>query len=410
LIIAALAVTLFTCLVTGLGLVRADAQTPIRVGFMTTKTGPLAAIGLQMETGLLQFLKEKNYLLAGRKVELYTVDTAATPAVAKSKLQELIQRDKVHVVLGPLAAFEALAIDDQIREAKLPIISTSAAAEDLTQRNINPWFVRATSSSAQPSHPLGEYAAKVLGYKRMVIFADDFAYSQEVSSGFQRVFEDNGGKIVQKIWTPINATDYAPYLSQIKQDVDGIFLGSAGSNSLRFLRQRAEYGLKIPIVGAQTVSDEAILRNMGDEALGVITTRWYSATIDTPANKKFVADYVKANGYEPGTFAAGGYSGGVFLEQGLIDAKGDVENKEQFMRHLRTMKITGDPRGPLRFDEYGNPIETMFITKVERVGGKLVNTVIATYPETSQFWTYDPKEFLSKPVYSRNSPPARYLE
>ena len=152
-IVAALAVTVFTCLVIGLGLVRADAQTPIRVGFMTTKTGPLAAIGLQMETGLLQFLKEKNYLLAGRKVELYTVDTAATPAVAKSKLQELIQRDKVHVVLGPLAAFEALAIDDQIREAKLPIISTSAAAEDLTQRNINPWFVRATSSfgAAQPS-------------------------------------------------------------------------------------------------------------------------------------------------------------------------------------------------------------------------------------------------------------------
>ena len=262
-IVAALAVTVFTFV----ALVRADAQTPIRVGFMTTKTGPLAAIGLQMETGLLQFLKERNYLLAGRKVELYTVDTAATPAVAKSKLQELIQRDKVHVVLGPLAAFEALAIDDQIREAKLPIISTSAAAEDLTQRNINPWFVRATSSSAQPSHPLGEYAAKVLGYKRMAIFADDFAYSQEVSSGFQRVFEDNGGRIVQKIWTPINATDYAPYLSQINPKIDAIFLGSAGSNSLRFLRQRAEYGLKVPIVGAQTVSDEAILRNMGDEAL-----------------------------------------------------------------------------------------------------------------------------------------------
>ena len=121
-IVAALAVIVFTFI----ALVRADAQTSIRVGFMTTK------------------------------VELYTVDTAATPAVAKSKLQELIQRDKVHVVLGPLAAFEALAIDDQIREAKLPIISTSAAAEDLTQRNINPWFVRATSSSAQPSHPLGE--------------------------------------------------------------------------------------------------------------------------------------------------------------------------------------------------------------------------------------------------------------
>ena len=387
-----------------------QAQTPIRVGFMTVKTGPLAAIGLQMEVGLLQLLKERNNTLAGRKVELYTVDSAATPAIAKTKLQELIQRDKVHVVIGPLAAFEALAIDDQIREAKMPIISSSAAAEDLTQRKFNPWFVRATATSAQSSHPLGEYAAKVLGYKRMAIFADDFAYTQEVSSGFQRVFEDNGGKIVQKLWTPINAPDYAPYLAQIKKDVDGIFLGSAGSNSLRFLRQQVEFGLKIPVLGAQTVTDEAILRNMGDEALGVVTTRWYSATIDTPANKKFVAEHVRANGYEPGTFSAGGYSAGLFLEQGLIDAKGNIEDKEEFMRRLRTMTLTTDPRGQLRFDEYGNPIQTIFITKVERIGGKLVNSVVATYPDVSQFWKYDPKEFLANPVYSRNWPPARYLE
>lgn len=385
-------------------------QPPVRVGFMTVKTGPLAAIGLQMEVGLVQFLKERNYTLAGRKIELYTVDSAATPAIAKSKLQELIQRDKVHVVIGPLAAFEALAIDDQILEAKMPIISSSAAAEDLTQRKPNPWFVRATATSAQSNHPLGEYAAKGLGYKRISIVADDFAYTQEASSGFQRVFEENGGKVVQKLWTPINATDYAPYLSQIKTNVDAIFLGSAGSNSLRFLRQRVEYGMTVPVLGPQTVTDEAILRNMGDEALGVITSRWYSATIDTPANKHFVAEHLKANGYEPGTFSAGGYSAGIFLEQGLIDAKGDVENKDVFMRALRTMKITNDPRGPLRFDDYGNPISTMFLTKVERVNGRLVNAVVASYPETSQFWKYDPKEFLANPVYSRNWPPSKNLE
>jgi branched-chain amino acid transport system substrate-binding protein len=385
------------------------AQAPFKLGLLTVKTGPLAQGGIQMEQGILTFLKEKGNTLAGRKIEFISADTGGNPAGARTKAQELIERDKVNIILGPLAAFELLAITNYVRDNATPLMSI-AAAEDVTQRQANPFVIRPSATSAQCCHVMGDYAAKELKFRRAALISEDFAFGYEQMAGFQRVFEDNGGKIVQKIWTPINATDYAPYLSQIKQDVDGIFLGSAGSNSLRFLRQRAEYGLKIPIVGAQTVSDEAILRNMGDEALGVITTRWYSATIDTPANKKFVADYVKANGYEPGTFAAGGYSGGVFLEQGLIDAKGDVENKEQFMRHLRTMKITGDPRGSLRFDEYGNPIETMFITKVERVGGKLMNTVIATYPETSQFWTYDPKEFLSKPVYSRNSPPARYLE
>ena len=378
---------------------------------MTVKTGPLAAIGLQMEVGLVQLLKERNYTLAGRKVELYTVDSAATPAIAKTKLQELIQRDKVHVVIGPLAAFEALAIDDQIREAKMPIISSSAAAEDLTQRKFNPWFVAgdrdlgAVEPPARRNTPPRSWATS--GWRSSPTTSPT---RQEVSSGFQRVFEDNGGKIVQKLWTPINAPDYAPYLAQIKKDVDGIFLGSAGSNSLRFLRQQVEFGLKIPVLGAQTVTDEAILRNMGDEALGVVTTRWYSATIDTPANKKFVAEHVRANGYEPGTFSAGGYSAGLFLEQGLIDAKGNIEDKEEFMRRLRTMTLTTDPRGQLRFDEYGNPIQTIFITKVERIGGKLVNSVVATYPDVSQFWKYDPKEFLANPVYSRNWPPARYLE
>src|SRR5213075_1962673 len=183
--------------------VQAQAE-PIRIGFLTVRTGPLAAGGKQMEQGIQLFLKERNNMIAGRKVELIIADTGGNPAGAKTKAQELVERNKVHVIIGPLAAFEAIAIDDYIRQTHTPTVSCSAAAEYLTQRKPNPWFVRTVGTSAQSNHALGDYAAKKLGYKRVAIIADDFAYGHETAAGFQRVFEDNGGKVVQKIFSPLN--------------------------------------------------------------------------------------------------------------------------------------------------------------------------------------------------------------
>src|SRR5271154_1116267 len=216
---------------------------PIRVGFLTVKTGPLASGGIQMEQGLTLYMKERDYTLAGRKVEIITADTGGVPANARAKTQELVERNQVACLIGPLAAFEALAIDDYIRDQQVPTLSV-AAAEDLTQRKANPWFVRATSTSAQCAQPMADYCAKTLKYQRMATIADDFAYGHEMVGGFQRVFEDNGGRVVQKLWPPLTVPDYGSYLAQLKSNIDGIFLGFAGSNGFRFLRQFNEFGLK----------------------------------------------------------------------------------------------------------------------------------------------------------------------
>src|SRR5260370_40990588 len=139
---------------------------PLRVGFLTIKPGPLASGGLQMEQGLTVFFKERNNMLAGRPVELHTADTAGNPAQARTKTQELVERLNVGVLIGPLAAFEALAIDAYVRASRPPILPVARAA-DMTQRKPTPWFVRPSSTSAQPSHPMGDYAAKELKYKRV---------------------------------------------------------------------------------------------------------------------------------------------------------------------------------------------------------------------------------------------------
>src|SRR6202795_5173858 len=220
------------------GIARAQAA-PIRVGLVTVKTGPLASGGIDMERALVQYLREHNNTLAGRKVELFVADSAGVPAQARTKLQELVERDKIQVMIGPLAAGEALAADDYIRSQQLPTLSVPAA-EDLTQRKPNPWFVRGTSTSSQSAQALADYCAKTLKYQRMAVIADDIAYGHEMCAGFQRVFEDAGGKIVQKMFPPLTVPDYATFLAQQKTNVDGIFLGFAGSNSLCWYKHVTE--------------------------------------------------------------------------------------------------------------------------------------------------------------------------
>src|SRR5215467_7995102 len=246
-------------------IVRSQAQ-PIRIGLLTIKTGALASGGIDMERGLTIFLKEKNYTLGGRKVELTVADSAGGPTQSRTKMQELVERDRVQAVVGPLAAFEALAMDDYIRTAQIPTLPL-AGAEDMTQRKANPWFVRATSTSAQCSYPIADYAAKELKYKRAAMIADDIAYGYELNAGFQRAFEDAGGKVVQKLWPPLVSPDYGTYIAQLKQDIDVLFIGFAGSNGFKFFKQYNEYGGKTPILGGMTAIDEALLQQMGDDAI-----------------------------------------------------------------------------------------------------------------------------------------------
>src|SRR5262245_1693499 len=175
---------------------------PVRLGLLTVKTGPLAQGGIQMEQGMTRFLKDRNGTLAGRKAELVVADTGGNPAGTKTKTQELVERDNVDLIIGPLAAFELLAITDYAAQAKMPILSL-AAAEDMTQRRPNPYFVRASATSAQAMHPLADYALKDLGYKRVMTVTEDFAFGHEQMGGFQRVFEDGGGRVVKKLWPPL---------------------------------------------------------------------------------------------------------------------------------------------------------------------------------------------------------------
>ena len=378
---------------------------PFKLGLLTVKTGPLAQGGIQMEQGVVTYLKEKNYTFSGRKVDFISADTGGNPAGAKTKAQELIERDKVDVIVGPLAAFELLAITDYIAQQKTPLLSL-AAAEDMTQRRPNPYFLRASATSAQAMHPMADYAAKEMKFKRIITISEDFAFGYEQIGGFQQTFEEAGGKILKKLWPPIVTPDYTPYLAQIA-DCDAVCQGFAGSNPLRFMKQYAAAGLKFPVVTGETGGDDALMRAFGDEALGMISCCPYTLDLETESNKRFVAAIQKDYNVDPGFYAAGLYVNAMVVDAGLQKAGGKSDNKEELIKALRSVSLTDTPRGPVRFDQFGNVIGDFYIRNVEKVGGKLANKTIKTYKNVSQFWTYDEKKFLQQPVYSRDYPPLK---
>ena len=212
------------------------------------------------------------------------------------------------MIIGPLAAFEAIAIDDYIRQTRTPTVSCSAAAEDLTQRKPNPWFVRTVGTSAQPHITPSANTARRPRLQARRHHRRRLRLRPRDAGGFQRTFEDNGGKVVQRLLPPLNVPDYGSYIAQIKRDVDAVYAGFAGANGFRFLRQYREYGLKLPVLGSMTTADEGVLRQMGDEAIGVVSGGWYAAGIDTPENKRFVAAVNKEYGADPGYYTLGAYS------------------------------------------------------------------------------------------------------
>jgi branched-chain amino acid transport system substrate-binding protein len=380
-------------------------QKPVKIGLLTVKTGPLAQGGIQMEQGTIRFLKDKNYTLAGRKVELVVADTGGNPAGTKTKTQELIERDSVDMIFGPLAAFELLAITDYTARAKTPILSL-AAAEDMTQRKPNPYFVRASGTSAQYMHPLAEYAAKELKYKTVITISDDFAFGYEQIGGFQRVFEDAGGRVVKKLWPPLVTPDYTPYLAQIS-GVDAVVQGFAGSNPLKFMKQYKDQGLKLPVLGGGPAGDDALLKSYGDEAIGLIACSFYTADLDMASNKRLIEGMVKDYGNIPGLYAAGLYINGLVAEAALEKTGGKTDDREALIKALRGVSLTDTPRGPFHFDHFGNVVGSFYVHRIDKKGDKLVNTTIKTYKDVSQFWTYDEKWFLAQPVYSRDYPPLK---
>jgi len=387
----------------------AQAKGPIKIGFIAPFSGPMSATGKDMLSGLELYMEEIGYTASGRKIELIVEDDEAIPATGLTKTRKLVEKDEVHIMMGGLMASTGYALAPYIDSKEIPMNYPVIASDDLTQRQRAKWIVRTGWNSSEPNQPFGEYAYQTLKHRKVSIVALDYAFGWECSGGFQKIFEEAGGKVIQKIWIPLTVTDFSPYLAQISKDADAVYVVFLARSALQFTKQYQEFGLKgkIALIGGGTTTDEHVLPSMGDEAIGVITALHYSEAIDNPANKKFVKAFREKAKKAASYYSEGTYTGARWIVEAIKAINGDVENRPKFLEALKRVDLKDLPRGPMHLDSYGNPVQNIYIRKVERVGGELQNTVIHTYPMVSQFWKYKPEEFLKQPVYGRDYPPLK---
>jgi branched-chain amino acid transport system substrate-binding protein len=410
------AVLVGVCLAFAAGSAPAAAQEELRIGFIAPTTGPFAQVGADMVNGMNLYLEKVNNDLGGAKVKLIVEDSQAKPDLAVTKARKLILEDHVQMFIGGVLASEGYALAPVSTELKTVYISSIAAADDLTQRQLSnyPLFIRTGWTSSQPNHPYGQWACDQ-GYKKIAAVAADYAFGYEQVGGFQKAFEDCGGKIIQKIWPPLGTKDFGPFIPNIKADADAVFSLMVGPMALQFPKQIRDSGFTKPILGGGTSYDEAALPFMGDEAIGDVSALQYSAALQTPENEAFVKAFRAKFGKVPSYFSESNYTTAMMIEAVMKETHGKWPGAEEFIAKMASLKINA-VRGPVSFDDMRNPVQNIYIKKVEKTKlfgydkPELWNIVIKTYPNVSQFWTYGKDTFLKQPVYSRDFPPCKNCE
>ena len=392
------------------------AAEELRIGFVAPTTGIFAQVGKDMIDGFQMYLDEVKNDFGGAQVKFLVEDEQAKPDTAVTKAKKLILQDKVHMLVGGLLASSGYALAPVSTAEKTLYVVPVSAADDLTQRDLPkyPYLIRTGWSSSQPSHPFGQWACDQ-GYKKIAAIAADYAFGYEVTGGFQKAFEDCGGKIIQKIWPPIGTKDFGPYIPTFKADADATFTLMVGPMSLQFPKQLRASGYKKPILGGGTSYDEFVLPSMGDEVIGDVSALQYSAALETPKNKAFVKKYRAKYGKVPSYYSETNYTSAQMIDEVIRKNGGKFPGAEEFIKQLAAMKFD-TLRGPMAFDDMRNPVQNIYIKKVEKKKmfgydkEELWNAVIKTYPNVGQFWTYGKDTFLKQPVYSRDFPPCKFCE
>ncbi|MBY5163338.1 ABC transporter substrate-binding protein [Salsipaludibacter albus] len=369
----------------------ADAQ-PITVGLVNPLTGPFAALGEDVNDGFRLYLDQHDGMLAGHEVVVETEDTANDVATAQEAVTKLTE-DGVDLLAGFVNSGVTYGVAADIVDSGVPLVITTAGADDLTQRDAADNIFRLSYTSSQDAMPLGEYACTELGHETMAIIGLDYAFGWEAASGFATAYEDAGCDVVQEIYAALGTSDWAPFVQQIDDRAAAVWAVAPGSDGIRLLQAYRDFGVSQPLIGHGSTTDEQILSEQQATADGVVTSLHYSAAIDSDDNRAFVTAFEDETGRSVSQYAEHGWATAQVLEAALESIDGEV-TRETLVEAIGGVEIDA-PRGPLRFDEYGQAIYTVYVRRVAEVDGTWVNEVVDSYPDTSQFWTYDPEEFMA---------------
>jgi len=384
-----------------------------RIGIIGPMTGWATVYGENLVKGVKYAIDEYSKAGGTYSFKLFVEDTKGEVEVMNTKLDLLKERDKVNIIIGPSLGHEGMASADWASRNPDTILMTGySAPEDLTMRKHTSNLIRAGWTGSQVIFNFGQFCAKDLGYKRIVMVGQDYAYPWGQAAGFIRGFIENGGEEVFRIWHPVELLDFSSIMGQLQKladKYDAVLYNGSGAQAIAFFKQWNQYGLdKIypQLLGGANVTDVPIIPELGEKAVGIYASMHYVETLDSPANKKFREGFYEMFNEYPDAISLQGYDTMRVIIKAIESLDGKIDDVNAFINAILAVRMPDSPRGPFYFDQYGQAVQNIYIKKLEKIDGKLQNIIVKTFEEVSQFGPYVGMEekYMAQPPNTRDYP------
>jgi branched-chain amino acid transport system substrate-binding protein len=361
---------------------RASAQgAPLKVGLVLPYTGVYAVLGESITQAMELVFARENWTVAGRKIEMIKEDDEMKPPVGVRKTEKLIDSDKVDILTGPVHSGILMGMRDKVHNSKTILIVSNAGADAISRDRCSKWIFRTSFSNWQPCQPMGGWVAKNVS-KEVFQVAPNYQAGKDMMAAFRETFTPAGGKVIAEDYPKLGETDYAPYLTKIKQSgAKAVFAFFSGTDAVNFVKQYSEFGLKkdgIKLTGAGFLTEPDVLPAQGASALGIITGHFYTPLLDNPVNQRFVKEFrEKFGGKMPDGFACQGYDTAEVIVRALKAVNGNTQDKEKLVAAIEKSEFDS-PRGRFKFDPRTHNVIQPFIyvREVREAAGGLNNVPI----------------------------------
>ncbi len=356
------------------------SEESITIGLLASQTGPLTFQGTAIIRGFTLALDEVSNRVAGKTIKVIMEDEVASPSIALTKTQKLVEKDHVDILVGPVNSAAAVAMRDYVVQQKVPWIIPLAMPENLTLPPLaNKYTFRLQVIPSQANFPFAEWLFKNRGYRKMAALGMDFPAGRDSVAAFKKGFEQVGGQIVQEIYTPLNTPDFGPYLSQLRRDIDAIYAWYAGADAVKFDSQYVDFGLKdkIPLTGWIGINEEVIMDAVKDFIKGNTVATPFTPTINLAENKKFVTAYRAKYNADPALPSVNAYDAAKIILAAVSSVQGNLSDKDKLLSAISKVSLNS-PRGLIHFDERGQVVADLYICVADIKEGKMQNNVIDT--------------------------------
>lgn len=366
----------------------AAAERPaVKIGVLNPTTGPFTVFGQDVNTGIELYFNSIDNKVGDTPIELAFADTAGDPQQALEQARRLVEQEKVDFLTGIVNSAVVVPVAQFASDQEVPLLIMVGGARVATGPDRSPYVFRTAMANGQQDRPLGWYVASEMGLTRAATFAWDFLVGEERGGAFSSAFTEAGGTVVTQQKPPLGTTDYGPFISQVDpSSIDVAYAFFAGPGAVAFVQQMRQFGLtpNLQLV-APDYFTAGVLQSMGEDAVGLVQGGQYVPALDNPENKAFLELYNVEVGGEPGVYVEEGYLGAAVAAAAIEAVGGDLSDKQAFLDALAAVELD-TPAGPFRFDDHGQSVRNVYITRVDNQNGTITHEVLDVIEDVSQDW------------------------